>query len=516
MKRFAACYLHGFLFAAAAPVIVYVTNPWARIYIFPGNIFRSVLFSIGLYLLLSALAFLVSRNPDSGGLIASLLVLGFMHLWPIFVMLALFVTLGAGVTFILRKDVGWGRLHGLLNALSAVLAGFYLVSFIGILASSPRISPESLVRPIVGIGAAARADGEVPDIYYIVLDGYGRADLLDSMYDYDNSPFTGALAQRGFIVAADSQSNYPRTVLSLSSSLNMQYLDGASSALGDSYLWWPVEETIHRSQVRRFLEGQGYRTVFIASGFDYTSIPDGDVYQKPFPVMLNDFEEVFFRATNLSLLQGVAGEWVSFATNESHRRIVLFGHSALSASASIPSPKFVFAHIVSPHPPFVFNEDGSSRLEAGEFPFFGDGNEFEGDRGDYRDGYIAQVAYLNTLILETVDSIIETSPAPPVIIIQADHGPGMFTDFGSIEATCLFERFSILNAYYLPGIASGDVPENISPVNSFRLIFDAYFDAGLGLLPEKRFFSTDYRMYQFEDVSRFSEIGCDLPALDSP
>ncbi len=36
------------------------------------------------------------------------------------------------------------------------------------------------------------------DIYFIVLDGYGRSDVLKEFYEYDNSDFLRGLKEKGF------------------------------------------------------------------------------------------------------------------------------------------------------------------------------------------------------------------------------------------------------------------------------------------------------------------------------
>ncbi len=64
----------------------------------------------------------------------------------------------------------------------------------------------------------------LPDIYYIILDEYGREDKLRDEFGYDNTPFLRELTKRGFFVAKHSRSNYLQTDLSLTSSLNMRYL----------------------------------------------------------------------------------------------------------------------------------------------------------------------------------------------------------------------------------------------------------------------------------------------------
>ncbi len=63
-----------------------------------------------------------------------------------------------------------------------------------------------------------------PDIYYIVLDGYGRSDALEEVEGIDNTAFLDSLRHLGFYVAECSQSNYTRTLLSLTSTFNMEYI----------------------------------------------------------------------------------------------------------------------------------------------------------------------------------------------------------------------------------------------------------------------------------------------------
>jgi hypothetical protein len=108
-----------------------------------------------------------------------------------------------------------------------------------LIGGEPGASAPVTIQPIDRVPDTISSQEATPDIYYIILDGYGRADMLQALYGFDNSMFVNALEQRGFVVASESQSNYHRTLLSLSSSLNMQYLDRMSSVMRDSNLWWP-------------------------------------------------------------------------------------------------------------------------------------------------------------------------------------------------------------------------------------------------------------------------------------
>jgi hypothetical protein len=111
-------------------------------------------------------------------------------------------------------------------------------------------------------------------------------------------------------------------------------------------------------------------------------------------------------------------------------------------------------------------------------------------RKNYIAGYRRQIQYVNTLILETVDAILTRSTTPPIIIIQGDHGPGAYLHWGSLENTVPAERFGILNAYYFPDQDYARLYPSISPVNSFRVLFNQFFDADYALLPDRHYYSS--------------------------
>jgi hypothetical protein len=139
---------------------------------------------------------------------------------------------------------------------------------------------------------------------------------------------------------------------------------------------------------------------------------------------------------------------------------------------------------VAPHPPFVFDKDGEPIYPDRRFTT-GDGDSYQGTDEEYLSQYPDQLEYINKLTLAAVKRIISKSKTPPVIILQGDHGSGVYLDNYSLANTCVYERFSILNAYYGPqGLKDLLYPE-ITPVNSFRLILDYFFDTRLGLLPDK-------------------------------
>lgn len=406
---------------------------------------------------------------------------GHRYLLPVWLLLW-----GALLVGTLRRRL---RLEGLTLFLNTVA----LVALLGPLFAIGRFALQAAAAPPTPAPAATPTDAppsSLPDIYYIILDGYGRADRLQAFYDYDNQPFLQSLTDQGFYIASDSRSNYPFTYLSLLSSLNYAHLTELSARLGvDSnvrlYHW------LEDSQARRFLVERGYQTVAISSGYTATEFTHFDHYYATYARALNPFET---RLLNNSL--AVIWGRHSYAAQ---RERILFAFQKLAQMPALPGPKFVFMHVLAPHPPFVFGPHGEARTPGGVYDTH-DASLYVGTSAEYRQGYRDQLHYINQLVGSALTRLIADSPIPPVIVVQGDHGPGSMFDLYSAASSCLAERYSILNAYYLPGHADRLYP-GITPVNTFRLIFDAYLGADLPLLPDASYFAPYDRPYDLQAVT---------------
>jgi len=71
----------------------------------------------------------------------------------------------------------------------------------------------------------------------------------------------------------------------------------------------------------------------------------------------------------------------------------------------------------------------------------------------------------------------------------------------SLEETDVRERMPILNAYYFSDGDYSDLYEDISPVNTFRLILNQYLGTELALLPDKHYFTILNQPYKFIDIT---------------
>lgn len=124
-------------------------------------------------------------------------------------------------------------------------------------------------------------------------------------------------------------------------------------------------------------------------------------------------------------------------------------------------PKFVYAHIICPHAPFVFDKKGGKTEPANYFNF------------SNRKYYLEQHMYMSQKALDVVDAIQTRSKIPPIIILQSDHGQRGNTGKDRIPVGDLWQ--DILNTYYLPGTGNKGLHQSFRPFNTFRLIFENYF-----------------------------------------
>lgn len=335
----------------------------------------------------------------------------------------------------------------------------------------------------------------LPSIYHIVLDGYARQDILKEVYDYDNSGFLSCLEEKGFYVARESRSNYCQSCLSVASFLNFEYID-PNLAKG-SQDRSPLAEMIRNNKAALFLKEKGYRFVNFPIGyFCINKSPLADLNVDTGSVLSDRlFQNVFFHTTALRPFLSKKNQ-----VEEKTGRILNVFASLKELSKTI-DPLYVYAHVVAPHPPFVFGPNGEKIIE-GNFCMNADGDWWVGRCGteeEYIKGYRNQLIYTNKLVCETIDEILKNSKEPPIIILQADHGPGAKLKWEDPEETYMEERMGILNAYLLPGI-SNTLYDSITPVNTYRVIFNSYFGTDYNLLEDRSYFSTWSEPYRFIEV----------------
>lgn len=327
-----------------------------------------------------------------------------------------------------------------------------------------------------------------PDIYYIILDAYGRDDVVEQQYGADTRPFIEFLSEKGFVVAGESHSNYTQTIYSIASSLNLRYIDPEPPGISGAKYF---SNLINDNLLIELLDQCGYETIAFETSFFITNHMHVDRQLAANPFDLNEIEGLLLSGTPLEMLAEETFKEPLVLSHAAHRERVKYAFEELQRLPAEPGPKFVFAHILSPHPPYVFDAQGLPTEPNHRFSI-NDGDDYHGSWGEYREGYAAQVQYVNRMLQQTIDAILTQSAEPPIIILQGDHGPGGWLDWDSPNETCLWERTSILNAYYLPG-GQEMISQDITPVNSFRVVLNSTFATNLELQPN-RFYFTSHRL----------------------
>ena len=333
-----------------------------------------------------------------------------------------------------------------------------------------------------------------PNVYYIILDQYADSRVLKSVYDFDNSDFISELTARGFYVSSNSYSNYHSTFLSLTSSLNMEYLNNLIEKVGsDSSDRRLFHKLWNNNKIINIFDSYNYTTVTIPLDYGIPKISDYELCQGVF--LLNETEVVLWESTMVKPVLG--------ALDLNYREQILCGFSELSdLHNSVEGPFFVYAHFLLPHPPFMFGPNGEPIQPESLAP--GEAATIWEDKSKY----LNQVKFANKKVIETIDKILQESAIPPIIILQGDHGTPRYVlpdDAQNWSDEKKFDegirnRMSILNAYYLPDGNTELIYDYITPVNSFRLILNNYFGEEYDLL-EDRMYAEHGHSYNLTDVT---------------
>ena len=383
------------------------------------------------------------------------------------------VWLGLGLGALVLAWRGGRPLRIATRALNALGLALVIVALVAIVPHELDQVARTSSEPAPVPSGGPPEDAERRDIWFLVFDRYGSAESLRLNYGIEDE-LTPWLAAKGFHVTPDARANYARTRLSLASILNLDYLDALRGR--------PVAELLQDHAAGRFLTGLGYRYIHIGSEYQPTrTSPLATINRSLYNT--SDFAAAMFDSSLASEIIERLGpleprrqrqvEWGRFA------------FQALDEARDEPGPKFVFAHLLLPHPPYVFDADGQVLSDE------------EAARRPTAELYKGQLDYLNSRIKAAVEPLLALpEDERPIIVLTADEGPypkryegdpltkGPDPDFdwstGTVEELRI--KFGILHAMYLPEVPPDEIPPSITSVNTFRFLFSKYLGADLPLL----------------------------------
>lgn len=424
--------------------------------------------------------------------------------WAVLVVIGILAALRLGNRMLATVDTALDRIAAILVVVSLVV----IVPFQATVVASSG-SPATPTGP--GIATTAASPGPatafVPqaaksapkrDVYWLIFDRYGSDRAYDLLYGIKND-LTPWLREKGFTVLDDSHANYVRTSSSIPTTLSMTHLKDLPGLPGpDSTNLGPIHALIHSSPVARQFKELGYRYVHVGSRWDPNLVdPAADL-------------NLYLPAPSGFLTAMIDGSAVpaamkrlqldAFGPRERQYRHNEYSLDALEGLRNEPGPKFVFGHVLLPHPPMVYDRDGRFMSTLEESGMSG------------KEQLERQLAYTNTRIREILGGLLALPEAQrPIIILQADEGPESPTyratrrttfDWAKATDEEIEVKFGIMNAWYVPGGEDLGLYPTMTSVNTFPTLFSRYFGLDYPLLPDRVYTARNYDFqYDITDVT---------------
>lgn len=394
----------------------------------------------------------------------------------------------------------WGPKAGLFNLVFSCIVGVSAATLAWNATHPPRPKLTQDLEAVTEL-----PEGPRPDIFHLVLDGFGSQKSLKEKLDLDLSWFIKELEQRGFQVARDARTNYVQTELSLASTLNYDFIPSLLPEVSpDEDDRRYLTSLIGESASMKKLIKSGYRFSMVGSGFPALSFGR-------YEISLPSNERItLFEGTLLEMTPWTQSGHTASSQFRQHFDDLNLAFTWLESNAKpTATPRFTFVHILAPHPPFVVDEQGGYVKPKGPFGLW-DGSDFFlnfGSESQYKSGYANKAAYTARRTLRALDELLKANPKnPPIIIIHGDHGSKLHLDQNSLEKTDIQETFPILYALYFPKDLRSRLKPVETPVNTYRRIFRALGERDLPNLEDKSWYSAFPKPFRLTEVTdRLSE-----------
>lgn len=370
------------------------------------------------------------------------------------------------------------------------LGGVSQVLFLNKSSDSNVLSASLLQSPIEAKKESdLSVDSELPNIIYIVPDRYSNLSQLKRAYGYDNLSFYNELEKRGFIFSKDANSNYPNTYSSLASTLNMTYLVSKDNEINQHIAYPLIKNSLAFNQFKNM----GYNFINIDNwwlGTRDNPIADENFYsQNKFYISTLTFN-LLDRTPIIKLLTRYYPTInPRYSCNIQKNNFDLI----IDKASNKKSGQFIFAHLLSPHYPYLIDSEGSCFTEKNKkrtdiIP--------HGENSLHKEipikNYIEQLKFTNKRLLEIFDEIKQSNDNF-IIIIQSDEGPHPYC--WGIKTSCDENdwrlKTGIINSFYYSKSHAINSNDLVTPINNFRHIFNILSEEELELLDHKIYMLTD-------------------------
>jgi len=399
--------------------------------------------------------------------IKSIAFLSFLKSYPVIVTTILLFTI-AWIFFLKHRK----NLHGKLAAYINLLLLIYCVIDVFLLVNMQVRKPVNPVAGVIKFDAAAVT--QKPDVYFLLFDGYpGPASLKDS-FGFSNESLQRYFDAHAF-KALPVFANYDLTYFSMASMFNMQYVKNDFDNLHLTQRDFQKRGVeINQAAIFPIFKSMGYQVnnFSIFEVDDQPAVSDKNSFLLAHSILLTD--KIFHKRLQRDLGDRL-GKVIPFWKNEDFYQHDIDNKLAenlllRSVIQKNKDPQFVYAHFMMPHGPYYVDSLGNK-------------NPFEKilDYTRWQDKalFISYLKYVNTRIINMVDSIISHRPGA-IVLVMGDHG---FRSFSSKTLNQPF-RFDNLCMLRLPDGKFAAMKNRWSNVNLFRYLFNAEFGQKMPYLPD--------------------------------
>jgi hypothetical protein len=236
-----------------------------------------------------------------------------------------------------------------------------------------------------------------------------------------DNPLRDALDEAGFVVAPQSRSNYPQTGLTLSSMLDGRHLDeiAAFGIAGDHGVSTDtmVRRALQDTAVLPFLDGLGYETVSIASG--YGAIDPGPVDRVVDTGQLTEWELGLIRRSVFRPIIAAVGR-AALAGQLRDRVEQTLASFVDSIAGSDDAPRFVLGHVPAPHGPMVYFGDGTASVEDIDKVLLDRPEDWPVE--EFLAAYREHLVTVDGLAAQAVAEATARMVRPSIFLVLSDHG----------------------------------------------------------------------------------------------
>ena len=404
-----------------------------------------------------------------------------------YVYLIIFITVPITISIIILRS------NNLRNIFAIGVLAMFLVSSIQVIINYVKLntvsSNLSSFQKSVFDEFSTKNELKKPNVYFFILDGYGRSDELVKV-GINNNYFIKDLRDKNFFVASKSTSNFMSSRYNFDGLYSMNYpdlkndnqLERKKKIQGDNLVINTFKSLGYRhirmgpNQAKnQDCTGKEDHCLFKINEVDGSADGLGSIYLKLF-AMTPIYKAVTFIYSNKfkrnvykkSTIANAENEWKKI-WNETEK------------------PFFMEINVWQPHAPYLLDRECKEVKDIIDYHLLGTGKVQLSKEIEH---YGNEIHCVNKQMISFIKSIKDKDPYS-IIVIISDHGHSFFTNM-NIEPEkwtdkSIISRSANLWAAQFPEKCNNRFYDSVSVVNTFRFVFSCIFNQKIPLLEDKVF-----------------------------